>query len=334
MLAAEYVLPLRWSDDRDLDELTGYLRWLQTRVDITVVDGSPPTLFARHSVRWQGLVMHLRPEPWPGGNGKVGGVMTGVRAARHECVVIADDDVRYDDASLTRLVAGLGDADLVRPQNFFSSLPWHARLDTARSLVNRAFGSDYPGTFGLRRSLFLAAGGYDGDVLFENLELIRTITALGGVERRADDLFVARMPPSAAHFARQRIRQAYDDFAQPGRLVAELVLLPLLAWASTRPPRCAAVFLVATAVGTCGIAERGRRRAGGTAVFGATSALWAPLWVIERAVCVWLAVLARLAGGIRYRGVKIRRAATPQRVLNARAVETEETTMIETRVTT
>jgi hypothetical protein len=239
--------------------------------------------------------------------------------------VIADDDVRYDDESLTRLVAALDDADLVRPQNYFSAagvlgLPWHARLDTARTLLNRAYGSDYPGTFGLRRSVLLAAGGYEGDVLFENLELIRTIKAHGGIERRADDLFVARMPPSATHFARQRIRQAYDDFAQPGRLAAELALLPLLAWAARRPPRRAAGLLVGGAVVGCALAERGRRRAGGTRAFGATSALWAPLWLIERAVCVWLAVAARLAGGIRYRGVKISRAATPQRILNARSL--------------
>jgi hypothetical protein len=324
-LVADYVLPLRWTGDRDLDELTGYLRWLRTRVDVIVVDGSPAAIFAGHGSRWRGLVKHLHPEPWPGGNGKVGGVLTGLRAAQHERVVIADDDVRYDNESLTRLVAALDEADLVRPQNYFRAaagrrLPWHARLDTARTLLNRAFGSDYPGTFGLRRSIVLAAGGYDGDVLFENLELIRTIKAHGGTERRADDLFVARMPPAAAHFARQRIRQAYDDFAQPGRLAAELALLPLLAWAVRRPPRLAAALLVCGAVVGCALAERGRRRAGGTRVFGATSALWAPLWLIERAVCVWLAVVARLAGGIRYRGVKISRAATPQRILNARSL--------------
>ena len=34
----------------------------------------------------------------------------------------------------------------------------------------------------------MAAGGYDGDVLFENLELIRTVRARGGEEAVALDL--------------------------------------------------------------------------------------------------------------------------------------------------
>ena len=98
---------------------------------------------------------HLAPEPWPGRNGKVAGVVTGVRCARHERVVVADDDVRYDAASLRAVVAGLDDGELVRPQNVFTSWPWHARWDTGRSLLNRAVSHDHPGTFGVRRSCFL-----------------------------------------------------------------------------------------------------------------------------------------------------------------------------------
>ena len=119
--------------------------------------------------------------------GKVNGVVTGVRECSHERVVIADDDVRYDAAALRRVVALLDEADLVRPQNYFDPLPWHARWDTARSLLNRVFTGDpafpvgdFPGTLAVRRSAFLASGAYDGDALFENLELMRTIRAAGG----------------------------------------------------------------------------------------------------------------------------------------------------------
>lgn len=58
------------------------------------------------------------------------------------------------------------------------------------------------------------------------------------------------------------------------------------------------------------VAECGRRRRHGTAAFGPADAVWAPLWVGERAVTVWLAVLARLRGGVRYRGERIPRAGT------------------------
>lgn len=293
---AEYILPLRWFDDRELEELTAYLEQLGRWIDITVVDGSPAELFAAHSRAWSTLVRHCKPAPWPGANGKVRGVMTGLRLARHDWVVIADDDVRYDRATLAAVVAALRDVDLVRPQNYFAPLPWHARWDTARTLINRAFGSDYPGTLALHRARLLAAGGYRGDVLFENLELIRTMRALGCHELRADDLFVARRPPRPRQFLSQRVRQAYDDFAQPQRLVAELSLLPLAAWSARRPMRLLAMALLA-----CGAAEVGRQRAAGATVFPVTSALWAPAWLAERAICSWLALGARLfRGGVRY----------------------------------
>ncbi|MGW1451840.1 glycosyltransferase [Micromonospora sp. NPDC002411] len=173
-----YVLPLRWHSDSGLAELTDYLRWLADRVDVLVVDGSTPDLFARHADAWAGLVRHLPPDTTGAGlNGKVLGVRTGVRAAEHEHVVIADDDVRYDEAGLTAVHLLLDQVDLVRPQNYFDPLPWHAWWDTGRTLLNRALGADYPGTLAVRRSAFLAIGGYDPDVLFENLELIRTMRA-------------------------------------------------------------------------------------------------------------------------------------------------------------
>ena len=73
------------------------------------------------------------------------------------------------------------------------------------------------------------AGSYQtGAVLFENLELVRTIEAVGGRSVSAPDLFVRRLPPETPHFWRQRVRQAYDEFARPPRLIAALSILPLL----------------------------------------------------------------------------------------------------------
>ena len=158
----EHVVPLRWSDDRELVEFTSYLGSLRPFADITVVDGSPSHMFDRHADEWRLIARHLPVRPWPGRNGKVAGVVTGVRAARHESVIIADNDVRYRPEQLRQVAVRLAGADVVRPQNIFSPMPWHARRDTARSLVNRAFGSDYPGTLGVRRSTFNRAGGYDG----------------------------------------------------------------------------------------------------------------------------------------------------------------------------
>jgi Glycosyl transferase family 21 len=318
-LDAEYVLPLRWStaqSRRDLPELLGYLAALVGTVDITVVDGSDADVFDRHAAALPCGVRHVAPDPRPGANGKVRGVVTGVRRARHEVVVIADDDVRYRADELRRVVALLADADVLRPQNVFDPLPWHARWDTARTLLNRALGHDHPGTFGLRRSTFLRMGGYDADVLFENLELCRTIAAAGGVERHAPDLFVRRRPPTARHFAGQRVRQAYDSLAEPRRLAVELAILPALVLAAGR--RRFGRGLIAVGLTSVLLAEVGRRRAGGRGVFRATAALWAPVWVAERAVCSWIALGRRLTGGMPYAGGRLVTAAHSPRTLRRR----------------
>jgi hypothetical protein len=324
--AASYVLPLRWAEPGPIEELASYLRRLAGEVEeILVVDGSPPPLFERHGAALDGTARHLPPHPdLDFAMGKVNGVVTGVRECRHDRVVIADDDVRYDAASLRRVLALLGEADLVRPQNYFDELPWHARWDTARSLLNRVFTGDpefpvgdFPGTLAVRRGAFLASGAYDGDALFENLELMRTIRAAGGTVATPLDLFVARRPPNTRHFLSQRVRQAYDDFAMPARLGAFLASGPL---AATLLRRGRGHWLIAEALAAVAVAETGRRRAGGAGRFPLSGSLLAPAWIAERSLCSWLALWARLRGGVRYREGRLPHAATPMRQLQSGAL--------------
>jgi hypothetical protein len=312
-----YILPIRGDGPATGGDLDDYMRWLAPRVELIVVDGSPPAVFAAHAAAWGAIVRHVAPAPdlvTP--MGKVGGVLTGVRLSSHERLVIADDDVRYDAEALARVTGALDGADVVRPQNYFDPLPWHARWDSARTLINRASGGDWPGTLGVRRSALERTGGYDGSAMFENLELVRTVVASGGREAVLLDAFVARRPSTARHFWSQRVRQAYDELARPRRLAAQLAVLPaaLAAAAAFGWPA-----LAAGALAVVGVAEAGRRRAGGTRVFPASTALLAPVWVAERAICSWLAVASRLAlGGVPYRGTVLRHAATPMGVLRAR----------------
>lgn len=310
---ASYVLPLRAPATSDSEELTQYLEWLGRRVDLVVVDGSDPAVATRRAQQWSTLPLRLaRPAPDVRAlNGKVGGVVTGLRLARTDRVIIADDDVRYDGPALERVVRLLDHADLVRPQNYFDPCPWHAMWDTARTLLNRMAGGDYPGTLAVRRTAI--PDGYDGDVLFENLELIRTVAARGGRVVTPLDCYVRRLPPTARHFWSQRRRQAYDDFAQPVRLTGALLTIPVCAALLGRrqwPP------LLAGALTAIALAEAGRARAGGRQNFPAAAALFAPLWLLERGVCSWLALFDRIAhGGVRYNGVVIRKAASSPRAL-------------------
>lgn len=312
-----YILPLRSVSPHNTAELTAYLRWLAGRAEVLVVDGSPPEVFREHQAAWGDFVVHLPPAAdLVSPMGKVGGVLTGVRHATHDRLIIADDDVRYDEQALQRMAVLLERADVVRPQNFFHPLPWHAWVDTARILLNRATGGDWPGTLGVRRSVLLATGGYDGDVLFENLELVRTVRAAGGAEAVPLDLFVRRSPPETSHFWDQRVRQAYDEFARPARMAVFLSLIPL---AGSLAGRKRWRWLAGAAAAAVALAESGRRRGGGTAVFPAGASLLAPVWLLERGVCAWLAVGSRLRlGGVRYRDSVLVRAASSERDLWAR----------------
>jgi hypothetical protein len=202
-------------------------------------------------------------------------------------------------------------AELVRPQNYFRPCPWHARWDTGRILVARATGGDWPGTLGVDSDALRGVGGYRGDVMFENLELARTLAVAGGRRLLADDLFVERRPPNALQFWSQRVRQAYDELARPARLAASLAMLP---GAIAGGPRA----VVAIAVISIALAEWGRRRRGGRAVFEPTAALWAPLWVAERAVTIWVALGQWLLGGVRYGGGRLKVAASSRAELERR----------------
>jgi hypothetical protein len=312
-----YVLPLRRWRRVHPDPLTDYLRWLNTRVDIIVVDGSAPELYATHRATWGHLVRHVPVDPGlvtP--NGKVGGVLTGLALARAEKVVIADDDVRYDDGALQDITAVLDRYDLVRPQNVFTPLSGAARYETARILLNRALGQDFPGTFGVRRSALLVMGGYDGDVVFENLELLRTAEAAEVRIAACPGLYVQRLPPDLDQLARQQVRYAYESLAQPVRLALELAVVPVLATLLRRQRYRALGGYAATVTA---LAEIGRRRAGGRTVFPVTSSLIAPCWLITRGVCCWAALSLRLTrGGLPYSGTTIRRAASSTRSLRAR----------------
>lgn len=333
----EVVIPLRWqaghsshasgsrSDDGRLPELAAYLERLVQLADVTVVDGSEPAEAGRHRAAITSRV-RIIPPSGQGLNGKVLGALTGVYASRHELVVLADDDVRHDRVSLGQLLSALESADVVRPQNAFTAWPWHARWDTGRSLLARAVGADWPGTFAVRASAIRAMGGWDPDVLFENLEMVRTAKAAGYLVANRPDIVIGRVPPSSGQFWRQRLRQAYDDWAQPGRLAMELAILPSAVLLARRKPS----VLAAASVAAVAVAGVGRRR------FRALPTppdvpLWAAIWLAERGVLVWVALLTRARGGVRYHGRRLPCAAHSTRTLRQHRPRQRLTTSLTTR---
>ncbi|MDQ6846996.1 MAG: glycosyltransferase family 2 protein [Candidatus Dormibacteraeota bacterium] len=310
-----YLLPLR-RDRVALEaggELVRYLTTIAGYVNVLIVDGSSPPLFARHSELFAGVAEHIALDPSDRcANGKAWAVLTGLRRAHHDGVVIADDDVRWDAMTLARAQTLLEGGDLVVPANYFAPMTWHAAWDTGRILLNRALAHDWPGTLVVRRSALAATPRYDGDVLFENCELVRTVAASGGRVRVAPDLLVARRPPTVRHFLGQRPRQAYDDLAQPARMLAMLAIVPAAVLGGRRAVAAGALFSLA-------VAEAGRRAGGGRRVFPWYTSLGAPAWLGERAVLSWWVLCLRLSDrGVRYGDHRLLRAATPLAELRAR----------------
>jgi hypothetical protein len=198
---------------------------------VVIIDGSPPDVFSVHAEAWRDFALHAPVDAdLVAPNGKVAGVLTGLRHTRHEAVVIADDDVRYDEASLVAVVRALETAHVVRPQNYFDPLPWHAIWDTGRILLNRSLDGDWPGTLAVRHSALRATGGYAGDVLFENLELVRTRgrrrRTPADRTRHSSCVACHRTAATSGHSALGRRTMSS---ARPRRLAGQLAVLPALA---------------------------------------------------------------------------------------------------------
>ena len=298
-LDLEVVVPVKWDDDVPVEVEVDFLRSLHRMAavcDVTVVDGSSGATAEARRAGWSRAARVLAPDPsWGGPNGKVTGAMTGIAAARHDHVVVADDDVRHDRRTLSALHRALDDGDLVVPQNHPTRWAWWVWWEGGRMLLNRAVATDWPGSLAVRRDVAVGMGGWAADVFFENLEMARTIRAGGGRIVHRPDVLVPRVPPTLRHFLRQRVRQAYEDQAQPLRLVLSLAVVPTVLALRRRP-----AALAGLAVGLTAVAEIGRRRAGAASAFPWFVPFAAVPWAVERGVCVWVALAARLRGGLRY----------------------------------
>jgi hypothetical protein len=303
-LRCTYLLPIRRvaAGVEEVAELAGYFQRLaHAGCEVIVVDGSPPEVFAEHHRPWGSLCRHVPVNAkYTYLNGKVNGVHTGVDLASCEKIVLADDDIRYRAEEITRICALLDRHDMVRPQNYLKPLPWWACIEAARMLINRGAlrSGDYPGTCAFRRSTCLRIGHYDGDVLFDNEEIVRHFEASGADVCFALGLFVLKRPPTFHKWLEQRPRQAYEDFTMRLKTIFFLALLPLagaVAVLLSGPAARAFVFAVSAAgilLGAIGL-----RRDAAHRFFPAYVVLFAPVWLFERALSVYWALYWRIARG-------------------------------------
>lgn len=314
-----YVLPIRQAavDARGIADTRDYLRTIAPACrEVLVVDGSAPEVFAAHHAAWGDTCTHIPPDPrYTYLNGKVNGLLTGTDAARSDKIIVGDDDVRYTPANVEEMSRLLDTYEYVKPQNYFDPLPLHARVESARMLVNRAVlrTGDYPGTCGIRRSVLDRIGPYDGDVLFENEEMFRHFALNGARIACANDFFVRKLPASFQKFLEQRPRQSYEDLVMRGKTALFASFLPLGAGLAMRGlTRAALVYFGAWGAGAIGLAWRGRRGAAAR-YFPPTSPLFAIPWILERGVSVYIALFWRVAaGGLPYWGRIVPKGTGPE----------------------
>jgi hypothetical protein len=261
---------------------------------VIVVDGSPPNAFARHHEMLAPFARHSGVDRRFGNrNDKVNGIHTGIEHTSGEKIILADDDVRYRPNELMEIAELLDRFEVVRPQNYLAPRPWWAWLEAARMLINRAClrTGDYPGTCAFRRSTFRRVGAYDGDVLFDNEEMIRHLARAGAGIRYAIDFFVQKHPPSFRKWLEQRPRQAYEDFPLRAKTAFFLSLAPsILTLTLIGATRSTLALLLSLGAGAIALALRGRQRGRAAQYFPIGLCFLAPLWVLERSLSSWWAL--------------------------------------------
>lgn len=296
-LNCAYVLPIRRIrfDPADADSLCQYVNILkEAGCEVIVADGSAPEVFDRHREAVGAICRHVRVDRRFGYlNDKVNGIYTGIELTSFDRIIVADDDVRYSAANICMVMRLLDRHEVVRPQNFLDPLPWWAKMEAARMLINRALlpAADYPGTCAFRRARMLAAGRYDGDVLFDNEEIIRHLAQDGCTLAYANDFFVCKRPPTFRKWIEQRPRQAYEDFGLRLKTTLFFLLLPLSLIIGARfgLPGVAVFVFMLSLLATL-VAARGRARGSARQFFPAHCCLFAGLWIFERTLSTYWAL--------------------------------------------
>jgi hypothetical protein len=289
-----YVVLIESGDE--LKDLANYLSMLSVAdCDVVILDGSPRLQFDLNArvLRWVGRHMAVAHE-FRTASG-IDLVRAATNAAACEKVIIAGDDVRYTPEAIARLCELLDTHEVVEPQDFLDPLPWWGGIEAARMLVHRGIEPqpDHGATLGFRRtpvrSLRTLAASDPAD------DQARRLAAHGAEVFAANDVFVRREPRLFGEWLAQRPVRAGEDFALPMKTAFFLSLMPLLvvlAWLGGM--QLAGSYAGVIAFAAIALAIRGR--AGAARYFPLRACLFAPLWIFERSVSVYWALLRKVRG--------------------------------------
>jgi hypothetical protein len=280
----------------DLRSFANYLSTLSvTGCEVIVLDDTASFDRNRRVFRWVGRHVAALPRH-RALNGAVDPVRAAIDLASCEKIVVGNTRVRHDADTIAALCALLDVHEVVEPQDYYDPLPWWGGIDAGRMLVHRGIDPlpDHAATFGFRRAAVRGLRGLDA---FDDgsEDCVRRLQSQGAAVHSAGDLFVRCEPPTVSGWLRERARHANDDFALPLKTAFFFALLPVAALliAFGGAP-FAGGYAGALVIGSLALALRGR--AGAAGVFPFRAALFAPLWMLERSISVYWALLRKMAG--------------------------------------
>jgi hypothetical protein len=186
--------------------------------------------------------------------------------------------------------------EVVEAQDYLEPMPWWGGIDAGRMLVHRGIDPhpDRGATFGFRRSVLRGLRGFDAA---GSTDPVRVLALHGAEVVSASELFVRRCPPQLGEWLRERPREAGLDFDVPAKSAFFFALIPMAILLTLMGSgRLAIGYISAVAFASLVLAVRGRMGAG--AFFPLRACLYAPLWVFERSVSVYWALLQRMSGTV------------------------------------
>jgi hypothetical protein len=290
-----YVIAIERSDAcADLRPLAQYLSTLGVAgCEVIVVDGSAPELFERHRrvIRW--VARHIAPRPAHCTAAGIDPVAAAIDLAHAERVIVADAAVRYTASDIDQLCDLLDLHEVVVPQAYLDPLPWWGGIDAGSMLVHRGIEpAGDGGTFGFRRTAVRGLRAIDVHAE-ESEQPLQRLGMRGAEVFAASDVFVRREPPQLDAWLHDRPRRAAAELAMPLRTALFFALLPLaLIFGLFGGLRTAAAYGGAIAMASLVLALRGR--AGASPFFPLRACLYAPVWVLERSISVYWALLQKL----------------------------------------
>jgi hypothetical protein len=280
----------------ELRDLATYLSTLGVAdCDVVVLDPSPRPELERNAriLRWVGRHVALRPEHRAGSGVDI--VRAASEYAACEKVIVAAEDIRYTSTAVGQLCDLLEKHEVVEPQDYLDPMPWWGGIEAGRILIHRGLEPqpDHGATFGFRRSALRALHALSPATSPD--AQVRRLAAVGAEVYPATDVFVRREPGALGEWLSARPRFAGEDFELPMKTAFFFSLVPLLVLlAVVGGLQLAGGYAGVIAFASMALAIRGR--AGASPFFPLRACLFAPLWVLERSLSVYWALLRKLRG--------------------------------------